>query len=1399
MGTKRSSAEEIRVVGARENNLQNLTLSLPKHQFVALAGMSGAGKSTLAHHILARTARRRLGRLRGEAQFLAPAYEPDVDLVEGLPPCIEFTQEPLRGQSRSTVATYTGLLDLIAELFLHFGSFRSPQGSAVLPTREVDLSAWLARHHLGKPVGVASVRPDLTVTTAERLPAGTFYWRERRTAWAKATRGSIKSALPARWWIGEPEQQVKLKAPADVALLSNPKGAARLWIIDDIFIEEGVHRLAVDDPQPYEPLSRRLFSFNSTGPGGGQCPACAGLGLTQGVSERALIRSSKAPLLKGGLNLPQNAAGRFTHLGVTDDILRGLFLLRGIPADVSWDRCPEEVRQIVMHGSGDEPIPELPQGETRLRSAKRPFAGLIPLIRARARSSGPSAKVFQQWIAETPCPECQGSRFNRSARAAEWRGHRLAELVSERGLGELREVFAAHRSAARDQEAGLLRSLDTLIAAYENLNLGHLPLTRSTSTLSGGEAQRLKLGLGLALEMRDACYILDEPSRGLHAQDIGGIARILRSTINNRNTVIVVEHQPMLLRHAEHVVVLGPGGGSDGGRVIYQGRASLAPQENIAQLSMKGAPLAARSFVQIKNLNLHNLQDVKFRIPTGLLTTVVGVSGAGKSSAILKALVPAARGMLEGAGESPLCELQLPSSIRFVEVVGQKLATQNRRSVVATVLDILDPLREHFAAQPDAKALGLAVSDFSFNSTGACPACAGSGVARDGFGEETEARCHVCAGSRFSGSALLVRSKDCGIEELLQTPIATLVKNPHPAFDAATREKLAILVDLGLGYLSLGRATPTLSAGERQRLALARFLAKLESNAGSGLLVLDEPTAGLSVADARQVFARIQSLAKEQGHTAVVLEHKLDLLPLTDWILEFGPGGGPAGGRVVFEGEPRDFMKTATPTATAWKNRGREIATPKSPPALPDEKDVRWEACADVFEALAAHGEVRDEADLLSPIKPAARLNPNRVADDTRVGELLDLLPWLRSRSESRLPSGAQMCQNADELENALAGKAFGFSPVAPQLRLGLATPGDLQTAVRALQQLGFREALSARGRGELRHLPSSTSSADDLARAMVVCPADAPEPLRKTALRWSQGVIHLLADSRGAALTTQFLAGHEIGLSLASVFVGDWRSPRGRCAQCIGSGRLPTYPWKLIVADERRSIADDKFWVPAILDGLRALRRSRILPEAEFFAKQWVVDFRESPAKMDDRTRLLFEHGIPWRDFPKPSARRTDREQDHYSWRGLHDYVYLGLGRMTDTKHKQALKDGFRELPCPVCDGTGMGWEARYAELKSRTMRDIWRGLPMADWKAKLGCDVPALRAAVALDLGKLRADDRFGTLPMEQREKLLLASCPTAMLDGLTLVSPAEHRGAKGVVEDSGMNLVTATLTED
>lgn len=1375
MASKERAASTIHVKGANEHNLQNVSLKIPHGKLSALTGVSGAGKTTLAHNVIAQVARRRLGRLLGDARFLKPSYEPNVDEILGLPPCIEVLQEPLHGQSRSTVATYSGLLDLIATLFLGYGETRTPEGEIAQQIDEKNIGEWLWRNFRGSKIAVCSIRSEVAVTSIRNLPEDTFYYRERHSNWITGSRSALRNILPTKISLAEQKMAGVLKAPSDIDRFVCA-ASERLWVIEnDLYVEEGFNRIALGDPKPFPPRSKRIYSFNSVGPGGGRCPVCDGLGEVEAVSENRIVGNPDLPILKGGLALP-NSKGRFTHLGVLDDILRGILFESGVRLDVSWNELPNDVRKVILSGSNGRAIGELQIGDSKPRSAKRPFRGLLSLIFEKAKSPGPAGKIFLSWIEKSVCDECEGSRFRRTSRLEQWRDLNFGKVFSNYRVSDLLKALSIVQLPKGGKEAGIVASLIDLLSAFDDLNLGHLPLSRATSTLSGGEGQRLKLGLSLALSVSGACYILDEPSRGLHYSDLIGIRRILRKLISNGNTALMVEHHPALIEEADHVILMGPGGGSAGGKVTFEGLPTALPTTEMASPEHQGRKVDADR-LEVSGLSLNNLKNVSFGIPKRSLTAVVGVSGSGKSSAIFRGMIPALESHWAGATGIKSCRLKVPSGVNFVEIVGQKLTSHNRRSIVATVLEIFDDLRKYYAALPEARALSLDSKHFSFNSEGACEQCGGTGYSLDGFGEETEARCHSCGGSRYSGFPLMVRSQGQGIADLLDFPVVDLLSISHPALRGRPSSVLEVLIDLGLGHLSLGRDTPSLSAGERQRLALARFLARVEDRARPGLLILDEPTAGLGVAAAQRVFEKLQELTIDFAHTVVVVEHKLELIPIADWVLEFGPRGGPQGGEVVFEGSPIELLKLDTETAKALRRRSthkRTASKRTSPPLYFGE--TQWKDCCAAFEPLATRRVTHDEAKAAHPIKPAIRFSSDRIPEDVRIGELLDLLPWLRSTVKPDRQVGVRHHSSLSDLEESIVGTPFGFSPVAPQLRLGLAAPCDLKPALKNLQKLGFERASVNGNLAPLARVAAADLGLPLLKSLYVICEADASLPLRKAAFRWSEGVVALSPASASMVIhSTQFidLATSAIGESINSKFVGDSRSIRGQCRQCRGSGALPVYPWDLIVNNEKQGISSDSFWVPEVLSGIRALRRSRIVPEAKFFAQQKVADFELPPKEMDPRTRLLFEHGIGWRRFLKPSARRADREQDFYSWRGIHDYVYLALGKIKSKKHKTMLKDGFLLESCPVCKGTGMGWEAGCLSSNGASMMDIWSEWPLSRWKTQLSCKVPALLSALEVGAGRLTAADRFGSLPATLKEALLFALIPTAQLDSLALVS--------------------------
>ncbi|MGB9690250.1 MAG: hypothetical protein ACPLY8_15320, partial [Thermogutta sp.] len=734
--------------------------------------------------------------------------------------------------------------------------------------------------------------------------------------------------------------------------------------------------------------------------------------------------------------------------------------------------------------------------------------------------------------------------------------------------------------------------------------------------------------------------------------------------------------------------------------------------------------------------------------------------------------------------------------------------------IVATSLQIYDQIRHYYARQSLSSNLGLTPSDFSFNAKGACPACEGTGTARDGHGNELPETCHFCGGQRLAGLPLLIRVDGLTIAELLDMSAEQLVESEHPAFDGEARRRLTLMTELGLGHLQLSRITSTLSAGERQRLRVARFMARIEATPGQGLLVLDEPTAGLGTRDAQHVFRKLAELARTSGHTLVVIEHKLDLLPSADWIIEFGPGAGPDGGKVIFQGTYSQLMKARTPSAAALRS---------APSALPARAHSEKSACAGqasgveilrqaarVFESFLVHQDVWEDERNPRPLRPTVKLDPMQFPKDARVGELLEILPVLRTRWRPVLAEGVVGVPNLSDVEQAVQHRPFGFSPVSFGQRLGLATPLDLIEALRQLQRLGFRRVWHDGQTWPISGLLKHVKNRKELLDCWVICEADAEPPLRQVALRWSHGVVRLMeGPDVGTIVTTRFLLieGKRIarfGTLLGDPRVGDCRSPNGRCAYCSGTGRLMAYPLELIIADPRSTIEEDRFWHPSLLQAIRALRRQRLIPEAKFFAQQAVADFLQPYTAMDRETAFLLENGIPWRRFPKPGAARDDRTQDFFIWRGLHYYVHKVLGKMRDPGYKQELKSRFRWKICPPCEGTGMGWESAYVVLpNNRSLIKIASTVPLKDLWKELNVRTPALQMAMQLGLGHLKITDRFEDLSKEEQDSLVISTACSAPLENVTLVAGsvklADPARISRLLAKQGMSIVFLPSSTD
>ena len=925
--------DTIDIRGARTHNLKNINLTIPRDKLIVITGLSGSGKSSLAFDTLyAEGQRRYVESLSAYArQFLSLMEKPDVDSIEGLSPAISIEQKSTSHNPRSTVGTITEIYDYLRLLFARVGEPRCPDHDVPLTAQTISqmvdkvlslpeeskmmLLAPVVKNRKGEHVklldslaaqGYIRARIDGEICDLSDPPE--LALQKKHTIEVVVDRFKVRSDLATR--LAESfETALELSGgTAVVADMDNPKAEELVFSANFACPHCGY---SVPELEP------RLFSFNNPA---GACPTCDGLGVQQFFDESRVVQNESISLAGGAVK------GWDRRNFYYYQMLTSLAKHYKFDIETPYEDLPQKIKDIVMHGSGKEEIEFQymnDRGDVVIR--KHPFEGILNNM-ARRYKETESMSVREELaknISNRPCADCGGSRLRPEARNV-YIGNVNLPQISEKSIGESLEFFQGLTLTGQKAQIAekILKEIRERLEFLVNVGLNYLSLSRSAETLSGGEAQRIRLASQIGAGLVGVMYVLDEPSIGLHQRDNERLLNTLIHLRNLGNTVIVVEHDEDAIREADHIIDIGPGAGVHGGQVIAQGTAKeimanpnsitgkfLSGEEKI-EIPKKRTALDKSKLLKLKGATGNNLKGVNLEIPVGLFTCITGVSGSGKSTLINDTLFPLAQNALNRAEKTSFAPYKSIEGLEYFDKVidiNQSPIGRTPRSNPATYTGLFTPIRELFAGVPEARARGYNPGRFSFNVRGGrCEACQGDGVLKVEmhFLPDVYVPCDQCKGKRYNRETLEIRYKGKTIHQVLDMT----VEEAREFFDAIPMiaRKLQTLMDVGLSYIRLGQSSTTLSGGEAQRVKLATELSKRDT--GKTLYILDEPTTGLHFADIKQLLDVLHRL-RDQGNTIVVIEHNLDVIKTADWIVDLGPEGGSGGGQIIATGTPEEVSK----------------------------------------------------------------------------------------------------------------------------------------------------------------------------------------------------------------------------------------------------------------------------------------------------------------------------------------------------------------------------------------------------------------------------------------------------------------------------------------------------------
>ncbi len=921
----------IKIRGANEHNLKNLDVDIPRNEFVVLTGLSGSGKSSLAFDtIYAEGQRRYMESLSSYArQFLGQMEKPDVEKIEGLSPAISIDQKSTNRNPRSTVGTVTEIYDYFRLLYARIGIPHCPNCGKEIKKQSVDQ---MVDQIMSLPEGTR-IQLLAPVVRGRKGMHQKLFEQAKRSGYVRVqVDGNIYDLTEEIVLDKNIKHNIEIVVDR---LVVKPGIEKRLTdsVENVLELAEGLMTVDVIDGEPInfsqsfscpdcgisiDEIEPRSFSFNNPF---GACPDCFGLGYKMEFDVDLMIPVKSLSLAQGAIQVmgwqSSTDKGSFTNA-----ILTALAKEYGFDLNTPYEELPKKIQNVLINGTGGKEIKVHYKGQRGEGIYDVAFEGLVKNVQRRYRETGSDTmkQEYEQFMRVTPCKACGGQRLKREALAVTVAGKNIYEVTSM-SIRKLQEFLTGMELSKQQKLIGaqVLKEIRARVGFLVDVGLEYLTLSRGTGTLSGGEAQRIRLATQIGSGLVGVAYILDEPSIGLHQRDNDKLLNTLRNLKELGNTLIVVEHDEDTMLAADHIVDIGPGAGEHGGKLVAQGTAQeiMKSPDSVTGAYLSGkikipVPETRRKpagFLKIKGAKENNLQNINVEIPLGVMTCITGVSGSGKSSLTNEILYKRLARDLNRARVIPGRHRAIEGIEQLDKVIDidQSPIGRTPRSNPATYTGVFDQIRDLFAATPDAKAKGYAKGRFSFNVKGGrCEACSGDGILKIEmhFLPDVYVPCEVCGGKRYNRETLEVKYKGKSIYDVLDMTVEEALEFFENV--PSIRRKIETLYDVGLSYIKLGQPSTTLSGGEAQRIKLATELSRRST--GKTIYILDEPTTGLHFADVHKLTEILQRLA-EGGNTVVVIEHNLDVIKTADYIIDMGPEGGDGGGRVIAKGTPEEVAQ----------------------------------------------------------------------------------------------------------------------------------------------------------------------------------------------------------------------------------------------------------------------------------------------------------------------------------------------------------------------------------------------------------------------------------------------------------------------------------------------------------